>query len=166
MTSFSHAPVSFLPNFNRFCEKSQVVGRKFLPKHSIFREKENIHGRKISRCKSAGYPPARFSGHDTLCRAAASCSGPRTVSGHRGVEQCDPQLWPWYIVPASSTPHTAGGSEETLCLLSANGCHSRALRQAVLSPGGEACVSHKTLFPAQSVPDSRGVHKEFLVSSA
>lgn len=139
----------------------------FSPKiRRISGERKSLRKKNISRYKWAGYPPARFSGHDTLCRAAASCSGPRTVSGHRGVEQCDPQLWPWYIVPASSTPHTAGGSEETLCLLSANGCHSRALRQAVLSPGGEACASHKTLSLAQSVLDSLGVHRGLLVSLA
>ena len=130
-----------------------------------FGRKKNTPGRIISRCKSAGYPPAKFSGHDTLYRVAANCSDPRTVSGHHGEEQCDPQPLLWYSVPASRIPHTAGGSEGTLCLPSASGCHSRALRPAVLSLGGEACVSHKTLSPAQSVPDSLGVHKGLLVSS-
>ena len=62
-------------------------------------------------------------------------------------EQCDPQPLLWYSVPASCTPHTAGGSEGTFCLPSASGCHSRALRPAVLPPGGEACAFHKTLSP-------------------
>lgn len=131
-----------------------------------FGRKKNTPGRIISRCKSAGYPPAKFSGHDTLYRVAANCSDPRTVSGHHGEEQCDPQLLLWYSVPASCTPHIAGGSEGTFCLPSASGCHSRALRPAVLPPGGEACAFHKTLSPAQSVLDSRDVHKELLVSSA
>lgn len=48
-------------------------------------------GRKISRYKSDGYPPARFSGHDMLYTVAANCSDPRTVFGHHGGEQCDPQ---------------------------------------------------------------------------
>ena len=131
-----------------------------------FGRKKNTPGRIISRCKSAGYPPAKFSGHDTLYRVAANCSDPRTVSGHHGEEQCDPQLLLWYSVPASCTPHIAGGSEGTFCLPSASGCHSRALRPAVLPPGGEACAFHKTLSPAQSVLYSRDVHKELLVSSA
>ena len=131
-----------------------------------FGRKKNTPGRIISRCKSAGYPPAKFSGHDTLYRVAANCSDPRTVSGHHGEGQCDPQLLLWYSVPASCTPHIAGGSEGTFCLPSASGCHSRALRPAVLPPGGEACAFHKTLSPAQSVLDSRDVHKELLVSSA
>ena len=131
-----------------------------------FGRKKNTPGRIISRCKSAGYPPARFSGHDMLYTAAANCSDPRTASGLHGVEQCDPQPLLWYSVPASCTPHIAGGSEGTLCLPSASGCHSRALRPAVLPPGGEACAFHKTLSPAQSVLDSRDVHKELLVSSA
>src|SRR5699024_5604018 len=97
---------------------------------------------------------------------AASCSDPRTDSGHHGGEQCDPQPLLWYSVPASCTPHTAGGSEETFCLPSASGCHSRALRPAVLPPGGEACAFHKTLSTAQSVLDSRDVHKELLVAVA
>ena len=130
-----------------------------------FGRKKNTPGRIISRCKSAGYPPAKFSGHDTFYRAVASCSDPRIASGHHGVGQCDPQPLLWYSVPASRIPHTVGGSEGTLCLPSASGCRSRALRPAVLPPDGEACVSHKTLFPAQSVPDSRGVHKGLLVSS-
>ena len=131
-----------------------------------FGRKKNTPGRIISRCKSAGYPPAKFSGHDTLYRVAANCSDPRTVSGHHGEEQCDPQPLLWYSVPAFCIPHTAGGSEGTLCLPSASGCRSRALRPAVLLPGGEICVSRKTLSPAQSILDSRGVHKELLVSSA
>ena len=131
-----------------------------------FGRKKNTPGRIISRCKSAGYPPAKFSGHDTLYIVVANCSDPRTASGHHGVGQCDPQPLLWYSVPAFCIPHTAGGSEGTLCLPSASGCHSRALRPAVLPPGGEACAFHKTLSPAQSVLDSRDVHKELLVSSA
>ena len=131
-----------------------------------FGRKKNTPGRIISRCKSAGYPPAKFSGHDTLYRVAANCSDPRTVSGHHGEEQCDPQPLLWYSVPAFCIPHTAGGSEGTLCLPSASGCRSRALRPAVLLPGGEICVSRKTLSPAQSILDSRGVHKELLVAVA
>ena len=130
-----------------------------------FGRKKNTPGRIISRCKSAGYPPAKFSGHDTLYRVAANCSDPRTVSGHHGEEQCDPQPLLWYSVPAFCIPHTAGGSEGTLCLPSASGCHSRALRPAVLPPGGEACVSRKTLFPVPQALDIRDVHRELLVSS-
>ena len=119
----------------------------------------------LNTCIPDGYPPARFSGHGTLYIVAANCSDPRTVSGHHGGEQYDPQPLLWYSVPAFCIPYTTGGSEGTLCLPSASGCRSHALRPAVLSLGGEACVSHKTLFPAQSVPDSRGVHKGLLVSS-
>ena len=131
-----------------------------------FGRKKNTPGRIISRCKSAGYPPAKFSGHDTLYRVAANCSDPRTVSGHHGEEQCDPQPLLWYSVPASCTPHTAGESEGTFCLPSASGCRIRALRPAVLPLGGEACVSRKTLSPAPQALDSRGVHRGLLVSSA
>ena len=142
-----------------------VFGR-FLPKPDTFREKEISSGRKISRCKSDGYPPARFSGHDMLYTAAANCSDPRTASDSHGVGQCDPQPLLWCSVPAFCIPHTAGGSEGTFCLPSASGCHSRALRPTVLSLGGEACVSRKTLSPAPQALDSRGVHKELLVAVA
>ena len=107
-----------------------VFGR-FLPKSGTFREKRVAPGRKINKCMSDGYPPARFSGHGTLYRVAANCSDPRIASGHHGVGQCDPQPLLWYNVPASYTPHTAGGLEGTLCLPSASGCRSRALRPAV-----------------------------------
>lgn len=141
-----------------------VFGR-FLLKSGTFREKRVSPGRKINKCIPDSYPPARFSGHDTFYRAVASCSDPRIASGHHGVGQCDPQPLLWYSVPASRIPHTVGGSEGTLCLPSASGCRSRALRPAVLPPDGEACVSRKTLFPAQSVPDSLDVHRGLLVSS-
>ena len=131
-----------------------------------FGRKKNTPGRIISRCKSAGYPPAKFSGHDTLYIVVANCSYPRTASGHHGGEQCNPQPLLWYSVPASCTPYIAGGSEGTLCLPSASGCHSHASQPAVLPPGGEACVSRKTLSPAPQALDSRGVHKELLVAVA
>lgn len=51
-----------------------------------FGRKKIAPGRKISRCKSAGYPPARFSGHDMLYTVAANCPDPRTASGHHGEE--------------------------------------------------------------------------------
>lgn len=76
-----------------------------------FGRKKNTLGRIISRCKSAGYPPAKFSGHDTLYRVAANCSDPRAASGHHGGEQCGPQPLLWYSVPASCTPYIAGGSD-------------------------------------------------------
>ena len=113
---------------------------------------------------SDGCPRVLFLRYDYVCTGFANCSDPRTASGHHGGEQRDPQPLLWYSVPASLTPHTAGGSEGTLCLPSASGCHSRALRPAVLPPGGEACVSHKTLSPAPQALDSRGVHKELLIS--
>ena len=141
-----------------------VFGR-FLLKSGTFREKRVSPGRKINKCMSDGYPHARFFGHGTLYRAAASCSDPRIASGHHGVGQCDPQPLLWYSVPASRIPHTVGGSEGTLCLPSAIGCHSRALRPAVLPPDGEACVSRKTLFPVPQALDIRDVHRELLVSS-
>ena len=142
-----------------------VFGR-FLLKSGTFREKRVSPGRKINKCMSDGYPHARFFGHGTLYRVAANCSDPRTASGRRGVEQCDPQPLLWYSIPASCIPHTEGGSEEMLCSPSASGCHSRALRPAVLPPDGEACVSRKTLFPAPQALDSRGVHRGLLVSLA
>lgn len=120
----------------------------------------------LNTCIPDGYPPARFSGHDMLYTAAANCSDPRTASDRHGGEQCGPQPLLWYSVPASCTPYIAGGSEGTLCLPSASGCRSRALRPAVLPPDGEACVSRKTLFPAQSVPDSLDVHRGLLVAVA
>ena len=120
----------------------------------------------LNTCIPDGYPPARFSGHGTLYRVAANCSDPRIASGHHGGGQCDPQPLLWCSVPAFCIPHTAGGSEGTLYLPSASGCHSRALRPAVLPPGGEACVSRKTLSPAQLASDSLGVHKELLVAVA
>lgn len=129
-------------------------------------ERNSLRKKNISRYKWAGYPPARFSGHGTLYRAAANCFGPRTASGRRGVEQCDPQPLLWYSIPASCIPHTEGGSEEMLCSPSASGFRSRALQPAVLPPGGVACVSHKTLFPAPQALDSRGVHRGLLVSLA
>lgn len=131
-----------------------------------FGRKKIALGGIISRCMSGGCPRVLFLRYDDACTGFANCSDPRTVSGRHGVGQCDPQPLLLYSVPASYTPHTAGGSEGTLCLPSASGCRSHALRPAVLSPGGEACVSCKTLFPAQSVPDSRDVHKGLLVSSA
>jgi len=131
-----------------------------------FGRKKIALGGIISRCMSGGCPRVLFLRYDDACTGFASCSYPRTASGHHGVGQCDPQLLLWYSVPASCTPHIAGGSEGTFCLPSASGCHSRALRPAVLPPGGEACAFHKTLSPAQSVLDSRDVHKELLVSSA
>lgn len=120
----------------------------------------------LNKCMSGGCPRVLFLRYDDACTGFASCSDPRTVSGRRGVEQCDPQPLLWRSVPAFYIPHTAGGSEGTLCLPSAIGCHSRALRPAVLPPGGEACVSHKTLSLAQSVLDSLGVHRGLLVSLA
>lgn len=131
-----------------------------------FGRKKIALGGIISRCMSGGCPRVLFLRYDDACTGFASCSYPRTASGHHGVGQCDPQLLLWYSVPASCTPHIAGGSEGTFCLPSASGCHSRALRPAVLPPGGEACVSHKTLSLAQSVPGSQGVHKELLVAVA
>ena len=110
-----------------------------------FGRKKIALGGIISRCMSGGCPRVLFLRYDDACTGFASCSYPRTASGRRGVEQCDPQPF---------------------CLPSASGCHSRALRPAVLPPGGEACAFHKTLSPAQSVLDSRDVHKELLVSSA
>lgn len=142
-----------------------VFGR-FLLKSGTFREKRVSPGRKINKCMSDGYPHARFFGHGTLYRVAANCSDPRIASGRHGGGQCDPQPLLWCSVPAFCIPHTAGGFEGTLYLPSASGCHSRALRPAVLPPGGEACVSHKTLSLAQSVPGSQGVHKELLVAVA
>ena len=140
---------------------------------TVFSQNQVYFGRKkialggiISRCMSGGCPRVLFLRYDDACTGFASCSYPRTVSGHHGEEQCDPQPLLWYSVPAFCIPHTAGGSEGTLCLPSASGCRSRALRPAVLLPGGEICVSRKTLSPAQSILDSRGVHKELLVSSA
>ena len=130
-----------------------------------FGRKKIALGGIISRCMSGGCPRVLFLRYDDACTGFASCSYPRTASGHHGVGQCDPQPLLWYSVPASRIPHTVGGSEGTLCLPSASGCRSRALRPTVLPPDGEACVSRKTLFPAQSVPDSRGVHKGHLVSS-
>ena len=107
-------------------------------------------GEKFSRCKSAGYPPAKFYGHDTLYIVVANCSYPRTASGHHGGEQCGPQLLLWYSVPASCTPYIAGGSEGTLCLPSASGCHSHASQPAVLPPGGEACVFSQNFVPGST----------------
>ena len=131
-----------------------------------FGRKKIALGGIISRCMSGGCPRVLFLRYDDACTGFASCSYPRTASGHHGVGQYDPQLLLWYSVPASCTPHIAGGSEGTFCLPSASGCHSRALRPAVLPPGGEACAFHKTLSPAQSVLDSRDVHKELLVAVA
>ena len=142
-----------------------VFGR-FLLKSGTFREKRVSPGRKINKCMSDGYPHARFFGHGTLYRVAANCSDPRIASGRHGGGQCDPQPLLWCSVPAFCIPHTAGGSEGTLCLPSAIVCRSHALRLAVLSPGGETCVSRKTLSRVQSVLDSPCVHKELLVSVA
>ena len=118
----------------------------------------------LNTCIPDGYPPARFSGHGTLYRVAANCSDPRIASGRHGGGQCDPQPLLWCSVPAFYIPHTAGGSEGTLCLPSAIGCHSRALRPAVLPPGGEAYVSRKTLFLVPQALDIRDVHRELLAS--
>ena len=130
-----------------------------------FGRKKIALGGIISRCMSGGCPRVLFLRYDDACTGFASCSDPRTASGRHGVGQCDPQPLLWCSVPAFCIPHTVGGSEETLCLPSASGCHSRALQPAVLPPGGAACAFHKTLSQAQSVPDSQGVHKELLVSS-
>ena len=130
-----------------------------------FGRKKIALGGIISRCMSGGCPRVLFLRYDDACTGFASCSDPRTVSGRRGVEQCDPQPLLWCSVPAFYIPHTAGGSEGTLCLPSAIGCHSRALRPAVLPPDGEACVSRKTLFPVPQALDIRDVHRELLVSS-
>lgn len=100
-----------------------------------FGRKKIALGGIISRCMSGGCPRVLFLRYDDACTGFASCSYPRTASGHHGVGQCDPQLLLWYSVPASCTPHIAGGSEGTFCLPSASGCHSRALRPAVLPPG-------------------------------
>ena len=142
-----------------------VFGR-FLLKSGTFREKRVSPGRKINKCMSDGYPHARFFGHGTLYRVAANCSDPRIASGRHGGGQCDPQPLLWCSVPAFCIPHTAGGSEGTLCLPSASDCRSRALRPAVLPLDGEACVSRKTLSPTPQALDSRGVHKELLVAVA
>ena len=95
-----------------------VFGR-FLLKSGTFREKRVSPGRKINKCMSDGYPHARFFGHGTLYRVAANCSDPRIASGRHGGGQCDPQPLLWCSVPAFYIPHTAGGSEGTLCLPSA-----------------------------------------------
>ena len=131
-----------------------------------FGRKKIALGGIISRCMSGGCPRVLFLRYDDACTGFASCSYPRTASGHHGGEQCGPQLLLWYSVPASCTPYIAGGSEGTLCLPSASGCHSHASQPAVLPPGGEACVSRKTLSPAPQALDSRGVHKELLVAVA
>ena len=90
-----------------------------------FGRKKIALGGIISRCMSGGCPRVLFLRYDDACTGFASCSYPRTASGHHGVGQCDPQLLLWYSVPASCTPHIAGGSEGTFCLPSASGCHSR-----------------------------------------
>ena len=54
------------------------------------------------------YPRSTSSYHDKACKAAASCSHPRTASGHHDAEQHGQQLWPVLIFPAAYTPHTAG----------------------------------------------------------
>ena len=129
-----------------------------------FGRKKIALGGIISRCMSGGCPRVLFLRYDDACTGFASCSDPRTVSGRRGVEQCDPQPLLWCSVPAFYIPHTAGGSEGTLCLPSAIGCHSRALRPAVLPGGGDACVSQNTFFLFPKPVDRRVVHRELFFS--
>ena len=139
----------------------------YLHLNHIISPKEKGHPVAVlNKCMSGGCPRVLFLRYDDACTGFASCSDPRTVSGRRGVEQCDPQPLLWYSIPASCIPHTEGGSEEMLCSPSASGFRSRALQPAVLLPDGAACVSRKTLFPAPQALDSRGVHRGLLVSLA
>ena len=166
MTSFLTLLFLFSQIVIDFGRKVKVSGESFSQNIVYFGRRKIYMGEKFSRCKSAGYPPAKFYGHDTLYIVVANCSYPRTASGHHGGEQCGPQLLLWYSVPASCTPYIAGGSEGTLCLPSASGCHSHASQPAVLPPVERLVFSRKTLSPAPQALDSRGVHKELLVAVA
>lgn len=123
-------------------------------------------GRKLSRCRSDGCLRPTFSYHDRAYTWAASCSGPRTISGHHGAVRYDPPRLPLCNTPVSCMLYTAGGSGGRLCLLSASGFRTHAWQRVSPPLGGAACASRRSVYRVQSILGIPDGHKVLLVYMA
>ena len=113
------------------------------------------------------YLHSRSSYHDKACKAAASCSRPRTASGHHDVVQYGQRRWPVLACLPFYTPHTAGGCAGTWHEPSANDCCTHVCWRCPYRLGAVLCAHHsKGRYHKAPVLDTLGACKVRLVCMA